>query len=148
MMLSFEIWDAQVSPFGNEYFDIVHARGVHTGICNYPFFLKEIARTLAPGGLVILVESEIGALTEGKTPILPGPRGGAPGWQAFWGQYRRCLQENRIDTTVPTRLGSLLRATDAFEEIVAQEATLPVGFWPRGAVHPPRFSSALYLSRR
>ncbi|KAL5489878.1 hypothetical protein ACEPAI_4710 [Sanghuangporus weigelae] len=127
----FELWDAQLNPYPDEYFDVVHARGVHTGIRNYPLFLEEIARVLAPGGLIILVESEIRALTEGKTPIDAGPRGGAPGWHAFWEQYRRCLQGNHIDTTVPTRLGALVRVTDAFEEIVAQEATLPVGFWPK-----------------
>ena len=72
-------------------------------------------------------------------PIDAGPRGGAPGWHAFWEQYRRCLAGNHIDTTVPTRLGALLRATGAFEDIVAQEATLPVGFWPKGGTDPQNF---------
>ncbi|THH04810.1 hypothetical protein EW145_g5248 [Phellinidium pouzarii] len=100
----FELFDAQLNPYPDD-----------------------------PGGLVILVESEIKPLTEGKLPIEAGPRGGAPGWHAFWEQFRRCLAGNHIDTTVPTRLGSLMRATVAFDDIVAQEATVPVAFWPKGA---------------
>lgn len=88
---------------------------------------------LRPGGLVILAETEIKPMTENKQQIDGGARGGAPGWHAFWEQYRRCLVGNHIDTTVPTRLGSLLQATGAFDDIVAQEATVPVGFWPKGA---------------
>lgn len=100
---------------------------------NYPLFLEECARVLRPGGLVILAETEIKPMTENKQQIDGGARGGAPGWHAFWEQYRRCLVGNHIDTTVPTRLGSLLQATGAFDDIVAQEATVPVGFWPKGA---------------
>ncbi|KAH8116923.1 S-adenosyl-L-methionine-dependent methyltransferase [Phellopilus nigrolimitatus] len=127
----FELFDAQLIPYPNEYFDIVHARCVNNGMKNYPLFLEEVARILRPGGLVILIESEIKPLSEGKQPIEAGPRGGAPGWHAFWEQYRRCLAGNHIDTTVPTRLGSLLRATGAFNDVVAQEAIVPVGFWPK-----------------
>ena len=100
---------------------------------NYPLFLEEVARVLRPGGVVILIENEIKPITEGKVAIEAGPRGGAPGWHAFWEQYRRCLTGNGIDTTVPTRLPSLLSATGAFDDVVAQEATIPVGFWPKVA---------------
>ena len=109
---------------------------------NYPLFLEEIARVLRPGGLVILIENEIKPITEGKVAIEAGPRGGAPGWHAFWEQYRRCLTGNGIDTTVPTRLPSLLAATGAFDDIVAQEATIPVGFWPKGACSTDAISAS------
>jgi len=127
----FELFDSQLVPFPNEFFDVIHARGVHTGLRNYPLFLEEVARVLRPGGLVILIENEIKPMTEGKEQIQAGPRGGAPGWHAFWEQYRRCLMGNGIDTTVPVRLASLLNATGAFTDIAAKEATVPVGFWPK-----------------
>ena len=104
---------------------------------NYQLFLEECARVLRPGGLIILAETEIKPMTENKQPIDGGPRGGAPGWHAFWEQLRRCLVNSGIDTSVPTRLGSLIRSTGAFDDIVAQEATVPVGFWPKGERKPP-----------
>lgn len=82
-------------------------------------------------------------MTEGKEMIQAGPRGGAPGWHAFWEQYRRCLAGNGIDTSVPTRLGSLLNATEAFTSVVSQEATVPVGFWPKGECVCPYFAAIL-----
>lgn len=100
---------------------------------NYPAFLREVARVLRPGGVVILAESEINALTEDKIPIEAGTRGGAAGWHAFWDQYRRCLAGHGVDTSVPTRLPSLLADTGAFDNIVAQEVAIPIGFWPKGA---------------
>ncbi len=101
----FELFDAQLIPYPDEHFDIVHARNVHTGVRdflmpklyhtqthtalslsqvrNYPLFLEEIARVLRPGGLVILAEPEIKPMTEGKEMIQAGPRGGAPGWREW-----------------------------------------------------------------
>lgn len=87
---------------------------------------------LRPGGVVILAESEHRALTESKQPIVSGARGGAPGWHALWEQYRKCLTQRGIDVTVPTKLRIMLAATGAFEDIVAQEALIPIGFWPKG----------------
>lgn len=117
------------------HFSILHHKtnSFARQIRNYPLFLEEIGRILAPGGLVILVETEIAAMTERKHGIEPGPRGGAPGWVAFWDQYRRCLQGNHIDTSVPARLPGLLRASGAFDDIVAREACYPIGFWPKGS---------------
>ncbi|KAH8108954.1 hypothetical protein DFH11DRAFT_1731520 [Phellopilus nigrolimitatus] len=99
------LFDAQLIPYPNEYFDIMK---------NYPLFLEEVARILRPGCLIILIESEIKPLSEGKQPI-----------------FRRCLAGNHIDTTVPTRLSSLLRASDMFNDIVAKVVMVPVGFWPK-----------------
>ena len=147
----FEIFDAQTIPYDDDTFDFVHARAVHTGVrvplcCivsrhlsnfgkqirDYPAFLREIARVLRPGGMVILAESEHKALTENKQPIVSGTRGGAPGWHALWEQYRKCLVHRGVDVNVPTKLRTLLAATGAFEDITAQEALIPIGFWPKG----------------
>ncbi|TDL24757.1 S-adenosyl-L-methionine-dependent methyltransferase [Rickenella mellea] len=133
---NFELFDAQRIPFPNEYFDLVHARCVHIGIRNYPEFLREIARVLRPGGIVILAETEINALSEDKMPIEAGHTGGAPGWHALWDQYRRCLAGHGVDTSVPTRLRALLSDTNAFDNIIAQEAAIPIGFWPKGKSNP------------
>ena len=82
--------------------------------------------------MVILAESEHKALTENKQPITSGARGGAPGWHALWEQYRKCLTHRGVDVNVPTKLRTLLADTGCFEDVVAQEALIPIGFWPKG----------------
>jgi len=36
-----------------------------------------------------------------------------------------------IDITAPARIQKLLNATDAFKNIVSQQADIPIGFWPK-----------------
>ncbi|KAJ3563113.1 hypothetical protein NP233_g9153 [Leucocoprinus birnbaumii] len=46
-------------PYPDNHFDFIHARSLHTGIRDYPRFLKEIARLLRPGGLLLLIEPSL-----------------------------------------------------------------------------------------
>ncbi|KAF7330466.1 S-adenosyl-L-methionine-dependent methyltransferase [Mycena venus] len=57
----FEIWDINTPdmPYKDAYFDLIHARAIHTGIRDYPRFLHQIACILRPGGLVILIEPDL-----------------------------------------------------------------------------------------
>ncbi|KAF7342503.1 Tam domain methyltransferase [Mycena venus] len=59
--LRFEIWDINTPdmPYNDAYFDLIHARAIHTGIRDYPQFLRQVARILRPGGLVILIEPDL-----------------------------------------------------------------------------------------
>ncbi|PPQ98134.1 hypothetical protein CVT26_003178, partial [Gymnopilus dilepis] len=159
---SFELCDLDQwnIPYPDAHFDFIHARSIHVGvrflpsplfaspsltlaffhtqIHNYPRFLHEIARLLRPGGLVLLVEPTL-------DPCPPPPSTPPmPGWAEFWKTYRACLSRQLIDVTVPERLGELLAATSAFENIVVRDGNIPVGFWPQGS---PRFFSLLFLSR-
>jgi len=126
--------DQSIIPYPSGYFDMVHARSMHTGIRDYPMLLREVARVLRPGGLVLLVEPDL-------TPIMAADGNAAAGshdetsrssgWFTLWRIYRECLRRQGIDTSVPQRLSELLTDTQAFENVVTHGGHIPVGFWPK-----------------
>jgi len=135
---SYEIYDMtkgrRLLPYDAGYFDLVHMRSIYTGITDYPALLREASRTLRPGGLLILAEIDSTPMTEAKIPIPSGQEGRAPGWCAFWEAYRQCLDRRGVDSNLPTRLRSMLQQIGGFQQITAQEALIPVGFWPRDPI--------------
>ncbi|KAF8921217.1 S-adenosyl-L-methionine-dependent methyltransferase [Mucidula mucida] len=119
-------------PYSDGYFDLVHARCMFTGIRDYPQLIREISRVLRPGGLVILIESEL-------TPLYTPAEGVAPHlnvstWYALWQVYMTCLQRHGVDPTVPTRIDDIVVSTGRFENVVKRNGNIPVGFWPEDPV--------------
>ncbi|CAE6517668.1 unnamed protein product [Rhizoctonia solani] len=132
----FELFDldGQRLPYPDNWFDVVHARSVYTGVRHYSIFLRELARVIRPGGIAIFAEVDSTPFAEKKHRIPLEPRGGAPGWAEFWDQVRRALGQLGIDVSIPSQLRSRIRETREFENIVAQEALVPIGFWPKDPV--------------
>ncbi|KAF7371529.1 Secondary metabolism regulator LAE1 [Mycena venus] len=130
----FEIWNIAMPdmPYDDAYFDLIHARDVLTGICNYPQFLGQVARILRPGGLVILIKPDLVQYADDKSEDewMLGSESGPRGWFTLWETYRNCLTLLGVDVTVPQRLRKLLEGTGAFENIEDCRAMIPVGFYP------------------
>lgn len=99
-------------------------------IHDYSRLLREMARLLRPGGLILLIEPDLVPRIDGRTASDGSGDSDLHGWLTFWETYRACLRSREIDTTVPLRLVDILAATQAFENIVTRDCDIPVGFWP------------------
>ncbi|KAG8954661.1 hypothetical protein FRC04_011094 [Tulasnella sp. 424] len=127
----FELFDldGQQLPYPDGYFDVIHCRSVYMGIRNYPLFLRECARVLRRNGMIILAEADSQPLTDNKRIMAPEY---AQGWTAFWTEYRKTLGKNGFDVSIPTRLRGLLQEIPSLRDnVVAQEALVPIGTWPK-----------------
>ncbi|KAJ7449865.1 S-adenosyl-L-methionine-dependent methyltransferase [Mycena latifolia] len=132
IQFTFEVWDLNTPdmPYSTATFDLIHARCVHTGILDYPCFLREIGRLLRAGGLVILIEPDLRQFADGKPEIEYTFGSGPRGWFTLWETYRSCLVSLGIDVTVPQRFRALLEETGLFENIMIHTGKIPVGFYP------------------
>ena len=108
---------------------------------DYPRLLREVARVLRPGGLVLLIESDLIPVVavDGQAVALPRDETNLNGWFTLWRVYRECLRRQEIDISLPQRLSELLTASQAFENIVTHSGHIPVGFWPKGIVYRSKF---------
>ncbi|ETW85877.1 hypothetical protein HETIRDRAFT_438488 [Heterobasidion irregulare TC 32-1] len=124
--------DRYCLPYPSNSYDVVHARYMHTGIHNYPLFLHELTRILRPGGVLILIESDLRPIADGK-PALSPAKSGIPGWCALADAFRRALARRGVDATVPERMAHML--SDLFgahyDVVRQQQADIPIGFWPK-----------------
>ncbi|ESK94530.1 tam domain methyltransferase [Moniliophthora roreri MCA 2997] len=128
---TFELYDLDSGPipYPDEYFDFVHARSIHFGIRDYDRLLKEIARILRPGGLVLLIEPDLTPLADGQ-PILRSCAREVQDWYSLWETVRLCLAKLGVDVQVPERLAEMVADTGSYESIVKRDGNIPVGFWP------------------
>ncbi|KAL0071352.1 hypothetical protein AAF712_001209 [Marasmius tenuissimus] len=131
---TFELYDLDQGPipYPDNYFDLVHARSMHTGIRNYTSLLTEITRILRPGGLVLLVEPDSTPIADGRPLSNSRESRGMQHWFGLWDTYRTCLTSLGVDVDVPKKLADLVTETDGYESIVKRDGNIPVGFWPTG----------------
>ncbi|THH20705.1 hypothetical protein EW146_g734 [Bondarzewia mesenterica] len=129
----FELCDLDRSclPYPSNSYDVVHARNMHAGIHNYPHFLHELTRILRPGGVLILIESDLRPIADGKLTSSPS-KSGIPGWCALADAFRNALTMRGVDVSVPERMANMLADLDVHYDVVRQQqADVPIGFWPK-----------------
>lgn len=105
--------------------DVVHVKSMHLSIPHYPRLVERLARVLAPGGLLVLAESEPSYVGTTLVPTLtidvdvrrgPAPRSQAVGSGRAGGLRRAGKWVRRVlppltppvDVTVPSNLLSCL----------------------------------------
>ncbi|KAK1228422.1 hypothetical protein PQX77_008560 [Marasmius sp. AFHP31] len=125
---TFELYDLDQGPipYPDNYFDLVHARSMHTGIRNYSSFLTEVTRILRPGGLVLFVEPDLTPIADGRPLSNSRESQGIQHWFGLWETYRTCLASLGVDVDVPKKLADLVTETDGYESIVKRDGNIPV----------------------
>ena len=103
---------------------------------DYPQFIRECARLLRPGGLIVLIEPDLTPRVADRdrrasTSLSRDPQP-VYGWTNFWRTYEACLRRLGVDPTVPAHLSEHLTQTGEFDKVVKQDGKIPVGFWPEG----------------
>ncbi|KAI0691028.1 S-adenosyl-L-methionine-dependent methyltransferase [Cytidiella melzeri] len=125
----FEIDDANLG-FAHFYqsFDVVHARAISMGIRDYPAFLRELALTLRPGGILLLGEGEMQLYDERQRPVSFSETTSSSTERIFFAGYN----------AIKTRGGSIeaagmspswLRSIDSLIDVGWAKAFVPIGPW-------------------
>jgi ubiquinone/menaquinone biosynthesis C-methylase UbiE len=121
-----DILDGVDAP--DNYFDVIHCRfvfGVAMQADKVPLAIKEMARVLKPGGLLLLVESSVPFSISDGTPL---PEGSA--FSEAYEASRAAVREMGVDPDMNLLIEGLVRQTDDFSEQEAKYVPLPLGPWP------------------
>ncbi|CCM00019.1 uncharacterized protein FIBRA_02045 [Fibroporia radiculosa] len=128
----FEIDDANLGfSHYQDSFDVVHARAVSAGIRDFPQLLEELARSLRPGGVILLGDGEQQLYDEHKRPMpLGDPDSPEFSWihKVFFTSYN--AMKNRggsIDS--PCMNPTWLRAIDSLMDVGWHKIFVPMGPW-------------------
>ncbi|KAG8914449.1 hypothetical protein FRC01_004075 [Tulasnella sp. 417] len=133
MNCRFEVDDANLSldHFENS-FDLVHVRSADTGLNDLNGWFYEIAKTLRPGGLLIIANGSIQKRGADLNP-LPLTDPGQPGFswvQKTWGTiYDGYLNKGNTGVQNPLYWDDYLRKNSNFEHVCRQDYFIPIGPW-------------------
>ncbi|BEI82164.1 hypothetical protein CcaverHIS002_0300320 [Cutaneotrichosporon cavernicola] len=105
--------------------DLIHVKSMVMDIPHYPQLVQRLSRVLRPGGVLILVESELSYVSA---------RGPPSDSVVIWSEaLRRALAAKNTDADIPRRLDRAIAATGMFcPQFYFQEIGCPVGGYMTG----------------
>ncbi|RSH82739.1 uncharacterized protein EHS24_007733 [Apiotrichum porosum] len=107
------------------FFDIVHVKSMLMDIPYYPQLIRRLSETLRPGGMIILIESEL------SYESVQGPPSSVV--EAWSEALKRALAAKNTDVGLPRRLDTTVAATGFFSpQFFFQEIGCPVGAYMKG----------------
>jgi hypothetical protein len=103
-------------PFPDAAFDFVHQRLLFLAIpaARWPFVMQELVRVTRPGGWVELVETT-------------APRDGGPAVDLLFTWGAELVARRGVDTTLGTKIGSMLQQASGLTNVTANEIAVPFG---------------------
>jgi len=130
----FEVDDANLSmDHYRNTFDLVHCRSTQVGIVDFESFLYEVARTLRPGGVLLLIAAGTRVYGEDHQP-LPTKAPGEPGFS--WLEYLYTVTVNvylargNESISAGNHWNGWLEQNPNYRDLVMQEFFIPLGPWP------------------
>ncbi|KAG8960144.1 hypothetical protein FRC03_007009 [Tulasnella sp. 419] len=129
-------------------FDVVHVRGVELGVHDYELFLYNVARTLKPGGLLILIGGYAQLFDENLEPM-PVTTEGQPGFtwaQRLFGETYGAFVA-RADNAIDSKQfwPKWTSENPNYENPTFQDEYIPIGPWESGLDERRRYVSELML---
>lgn len=125
----FEIDDANLGfSHYRETYDVVHARAVSMGVRDFPAFLRELATTLRPGGMLILGDGEMQLYDEQRHPLQYSERDSSWTQRIFFAAYN--AMRNRGGSIDSHSMSpTWLRAVETLAEVGWDKVFIPIGPW-------------------
>lgn len=130
---SFRIADANKDMENIDFtYDLIHLRCVEAGILDSDLFFFEAARVLRPGGVLLLVGSNV-QLVDGKGQIIPLQKPGDVGYSHFQ-HFISCAMQVHLKAG-PLRIRhalwkSMLNNNPNYSKVHIEEILAPTGPWP------------------
>ncbi|EJD54030.1 S-adenosyl-L-methionine-dependent methyltransferase [Auricularia subglabra TFB-10046 SS5] len=131
----FEIDDANLGfPHFRERFDVVHTRSISAGIIDYPFFLRECARMLRPGGVFLFADGDLQLYNERFEALAACEEGEEDySWlqRIFFATYNS-MKNRGAHIDGMTLAPKWIKEIPDFEDVCTQDIYIPVGSWLKG----------------
>ncbi|KLO11866.1 S-adenosyl-L-methionine-dependent methyltransferase [Schizopora paradoxa] len=119
-----------------ESFDVVHSRTVASGVKDFAWLVREAAKCVRPGGVLIMIEGNMELANSFKQPqeIAFGEGGPGQSWMArmCFEAYNTWKARGSSYGTAVKMEGMMLENEDLLADVQSDIKWIPIGPWARG----------------